>query len=127
MAITNYLEKKLLNHSLGAISYTMPEETYVGLFTTLPTDSVAGVEVVGTGYARQLVTWELPTDTGIRNATHVTFGSAGSSWGLVIGFGVWDTTTTGNLLYYGNINPTADLVAGDTYRLPSGAISLSMD
>jgi hypothetical protein len=93
----------------------------------LPTDAAAGIEVTGLAYARQLVTWAVPTDTGITSATHVTFGAAGSVWGLVVGFGVWDATTTGNLLYYGPVAPHTQIDSGDTYRLPTGAIVIGLD
>lgn len=127
MALSNYLERKLLNHSLGHISYTAPEEVYIGLFTTLPDDTVAGVEPTGIGYSRQLVTWGNADDTGILNATSITFGTAGSAWGEVVGFGIWDLAAVGNLLWYGEINPTADMQAGDTYRFPANSIAITLD
>ena len=34
--MTNFLEKKLLDHTLGKASWTMPTTVYMGLFTSDP-------------------------------------------------------------------------------------------
>jgi hypothetical protein len=49
---TAYLERKLIDHSTGKTSYTMPT-VYVGLFTAAPSDAGGGTEVTGGSYARK--------------------------------------------------------------------------
>jgi hypothetical protein len=37
--MTDYLEKKLLDHTLGKAAYTMPTTVYLALFTADPGDT----------------------------------------------------------------------------------------
>ena len=42
MAISNYLENKILNHTLNNVPYTQPEVVYLALFKSDPTDDNIG-------------------------------------------------------------------------------------
>ncbi len=99
----------------GGWGLTSPATTYVGLFTTNPTTdatvSYTGTEVSGGSYARVAVTsssgWSAISTVGtlsqISNAGVITFPTPTVSWGAVIGVGIFDAATTGNLLWWGSI------------------------
>lgn len=97
-----------------------PATTYVGLFTTSPTTdasaSYTGTEVTGGSYARVAVTsssgWSAITGgstapSQISNAGIITFPTPTVSWGTVLAIGIFDASTTGNLLWWGTITSQA--------------------
>jgi len=77
---------------------------YVGLFTVVGIDAGTGfTEVSGGSYARFATgsgDWEAATGSApsyIQNATQFNFPTPTGSWGTVVGFGLFDAPTTGNL------------------------------
>lgn len=105
---SNYLEFNILNHILTNVAFTSPTTTYVGLMTAMadPEDS-SFTEVTGGSYAREAIAWKAQTPTGsIENNGAITFTQATANWGTVIGFGVFDAVSAGNLLYWGFLGNT---------------------
>jgi hypothetical protein len=124
-AFTDAFENRLIDwllrgQTLGLAtgSGTGPTTTHIGLFTTTPTDSTAGTEVSGNGYARVAVTSSLANWAGTQaaastvassgntgttsNNAAITFPApSGGNWGVITGFGIFDAATGGNLLIYG--------------------------
>lgn len=100
---SNYLEYNILNHVLKNVSYTSPTTTYVGLMTALADpEGSSFTEVTGGSYAREAITWKDQNPTGsIENNGAITFTQATADWGTVIGFGIFDAVSAGNLLYWG--------------------------
>src|SRR5215470_2170817 len=105
---STYTQANRINYLRGTAYPAVPANFYVALFTTTPTNAgTGGTEVSGTGYARQAVPgstagWAAasgtnPTQTS--NAAIVNFGTAGSAWGTVVGFAIYDAVTGGNLIY----------------------------
>jgi hypothetical protein len=106
--LTQYAQKKLLDHTMGRAAYTMPS-VHAGLFTSSPgeTGSLAG-EVIGGSYARVALTAKMGATTlgtGVAlNTVAVTFPSPSASWGVVTHFGVMDAASAGNVLLYMPLN-----------------------
>lgn len=101
-AKTAYLANKLLDHSLRNTAYTAPVTVYLGLTTTLPTEAAAGTEVAGGSYARVAVTFNVAAGSLADNTGAITFPAATADWGEVVGLEIWDASSAGNRLYYGN-------------------------
>lgn len=105
--ISNYLTHKILDHVLGLTVYTGPANVYIALFTTMPNSAgVGGVEVVGGSYARPTVTnnttnWPNAASRIKSNGTAILFAQAGADWGNIVGAGIYDALTAGNLLIFG--------------------------
>jgi hypothetical protein len=110
---STYLSDKMLNWLKGTAFGTAPTTVYVALFTTNPTadDGTSAVEVSGNNYSRVAIT----TSSGfsalsgtnprqISNSGTVTFPTPSGSWGAVIGIGIYDASTAGNLLYWNSIS-----------------------
>jgi len=125
-AKTDYLEDAILNHVLRNTSYTSPTEVFVGLFTTLPSDDgTGGVEVSGGSYARQgAVTFGAPASGVVANAGAITFPTATASWGTVLGMGIWDLVSGGNLLYYGALATSKVVDIGDQISFANAALTV---
>lgn len=124
--ISNYLENKLLDHSLGTASYTMPT-VYLALHTADPTDTGGGAEVSGTAYARQAVSFSAAASGATSNSGNITFPAAGSNWGTVTHIGIWDALTTGNLLWHGSLTASQSVNTGNVFQINTGDLDVSLD
>lgn len=101
---SNYLEDKMLDHVLGGPDYTRPATLYFGLFTAEPNEAGTGTEVTGGSYARVAVTnnaTNFPASSGSQkqNGTPVTFVAATADWGTIVAVGVFDASSSGNMLF----------------------------
>lgn len=124
-AFSNYLENKVLLHVFGATAYTAPTTLYLALYTVAPDDTGGGTEVSGTSYARQTVAFTVVNDTA-SNTSAVEFPTAGSSWGTVVAVGIFDASTSGNLLAYGNLTSSKTIASGDVFRVPAGDLDITL-
>lgn len=59
-AITDYLETRLLDHTLRGDPFTSPTELFVSLHTAATTDAGGGTEVSGGAYARAQINTQQP-------------------------------------------------------------------
>ena len=124
-AKTDYLEDALLNHVLRNTSFASPTTIYVGLFTTMPIDDGSGgVEVSGGSYARQSVAFAAPASGIVANNALVTFPTATAAWGTVLGMGLFDALSGGNLLYYGTLTANKIVGIGDTISYAASALTI---
>jgi hypothetical protein len=127
--LTDYAEKKLLDHVLGVASYAMPSTVYLALFTSDPTETgVAGTEVSGNGYARQSISFTATTSgTGATsNSGNVTFPAATASWGTITHIGLMDASTVGNMLWYGPLTTSKAVNTGDQFQMAATKLSISL-
>ena len=121
---SDYFENAVLN-TLRNVSLAVAN-VYVALFTTLPgEDATGGVEVSGGSYARQAVTFNPPAAGSMTNSADVVFPQATASWGLVVGFWLYDAASGSNLLYFNNLTTSKQIDSGDQMKVPSDSISVS--
>lgn len=128
MSFSNYLETKVLDHVFGGTAYTAPSTLYVALFTADPTDANSGTEVttVGTGYARQTVTFTTSGAT-TSNDLAVEYSTATSNYGTVSHIGIYDASTGGNLLAHASLTSSKTIETGDVFRIPAGDLDITLD
>ena len=112
-----------------------PTNWYLGLFTVLPgQDGTGGTEVSGTDYARVSTgagDWAAAGATAARallNSAAITFPVVGAGgWGTVVGVGIWDASTAGDLRMIGSL--TGGSVAfneGSQRQIAVGGASISL-
>ena len=131
-AASNYLEDKVLNHTLGNASYAQPT-IYIGLFTNDSTNASVNLEagtlsdeVSGGGYARQTIDFgESSGGTASNNAT-VTFPTATGNQGTISHVAIMDALTGGNVLFYGSVTTAKQIQNGDTFQISNGNLSISL-
>src|SRR4030042_1987137 len=102
---SDFLELELLDHVFGKGAYT-PPTIYVALFTVAPTDTGGGTEVSGGSYARKSTAaadWNTAASGATSNANDITFVEATGDWGTVVAFALFDASTAGNMLYWGDL------------------------
>jgi hypothetical protein len=126
-AASDYLELKILEHTLGITSFTAPSTTYLALFTSDPTDAGTGTEVSGGSYARQSISWNTPASGATTNSADVTFPQATGNYGTVTHIGIFDASSSGNLLYHGALSASKSVETNDTFIVEAGDLSVSLD
>ena len=124
---SDYLENKLLDHTLKNTAYTSPTTVYVGLFTAAPSDSGGGTEVSGNNYARTAVTFASASGGATSNSALVTMPVPSGSWGLCTHFGIFDASSAGNLLYWGSLAVSQTPTTGNAVTFPIGDIDITED
>ena len=122
---SDYLENKLIDHSLGTTTFTKPTTIYAALYTVAPSDSSAGTEVTGGSYARQTITFSAASSGSASNNTNVDFNTMPAS--TVVAVAILDAATSGNMLYWGTLTTNRTVTAGDSIRIASGALVISLD
>lgn len=123
--LSDYLENKLLDHFLGTTAYTMPTTVYVGLYTVVPTDAGGGTQVTGGSYARQTAVFSGAASGTTSNTANIDF--AGMPAATTVAIGVFDALTAGNLLLWGTLTANKTTDAGDTLRIATGDLDISID
>lgn len=123
---SDYAEKAVLDWLLGGATPTRPSNRYVALFTATPSDTGGGTEVTGGSYSRQAATFGAATSSPPIQATT----TAALTWtnmpsATVTSVGIYDASTGGNLLYYGNLTASKSLTAGDNFTINSGNLTVA--
>ena len=133
-AASNYLENKVLDHTLryGSAPYVAPTTLYLALFTADPGEASSftnEVSTSGTGYARKTVTFAAASSGTSSSSATVTFDAAVTDWGTITHIAICDggTAGAGNQLYYGSLTTSKLIQTGDTLQFVSGNITVSLD
>jgi hypothetical protein len=125
-AMSNYLENALINATLRNTTYTSPSVVYAGLFTSDPTDAGSGTEVSGGSYARKAATFGAPSNGASTISSAIEFDQATGSWGTVTHFGIYDASTSGNLLYHGALTASKAIDTGDVFKFATSALTVTL-
>lgn len=125
-AASDYLENKVLDHVLKVASFTQPAALYLALYTAAPSDSGGGTEVSGGSYARQAVTFAAASGGTSASSATVTFPVATANWGTIGWIGIFDASTSGNLLFHGAVTAAKTIETGDTFQVTAGNLTISL-
>ena len=127
-ALSDYAEKLLLDFLMTTGTATRPTNWYVALYTGAPSDSGGGTEVSAGGYARQSVSFNAASSPGgtTSNSHEVSFTASGGDYGTVTHMGIFDASSSGNLLWHGALTASKTVADGDTLTFAVGNIDLTM-
>jgi len=130
MSFTNFLETEILDHVFAGAAYSAPGTHYLALFTAVSngeTGSVTEVSTSGTAYARVAVSFTTSGDT-TSNSGAVEYATAtGGGFGTVTHVGVYDASTSGNLMCYATLTASKAIAAGDVFRVPAGDLDITLN
>ena len=124
--MSNFLENALVNATLRNTTYTSPATVYVALFTTDPTDAATGTEVTGGSYARTSVAFAAPSNGAAASSADCTFPTCTSTWGTVSHIGIFDASTSGNLLYHTPLDTSKTIETGDIFKIASASLTVTL-
>ena len=124
---TDYAEEKALN---AVFNDDTARPYKMALYTVTPTETTSGIEVDGTGYSRQTISFGAVAGSGdtpskVTNNIVVTFGPATSGWGTVTGIAIFDKL--GNMLVYGTLEASQTVAIGNKVEFAVGAVEISLD
>ena len=125
--LTDYAENKILDHSLGRTSWTMPATVRVALYTTATNDAGGGTEVSGGSYARQALTVDAAASGATQNSALITFPVASADWGTITHVAVLDAASGGNMIWHGPLTASKTISNGDQLAIPAGDLDFSLD
>jgi hypothetical protein len=127
MSFSNFLETEILDHVFAGAAYTAPTTKYLALFTALADGEAGSVtEVTGGGYARQTVAFTTSGNTTSNNAA-VEYPTATANYGTVTHVGVYDASSSGNLMAYAALSSNKTIETGDVFRVPSGDLDITLN
>ncbi len=135
-----YLAKKQADETLGATDFVAPATVYLALFTVAPVNGVdtGATEASGGSYARKSIAndgthWSAATGTTTPcakvNAGTITMFTASadvSTAANIVAWGLYDASTSGNLLYYGPVGTPQPVLSGQTPTFAAGAIAIAL-
>jgi len=126
---TNFSEDLVLDFLFTASTATRPTAWYVALYTVAPGEAGGGTECSGTSYARQSASFTVSGTAPAQaaNSAAVEFPTAGGSWGTIVAAGVFDASTSGNLLAYADLTTSKTIDTGDVLRFNTGTLIVTLD
>lgn len=124
-AMSDYLENKVLDHVLGTSAYTFPSQAYLGLSTGSLGDDASGTELSGNNYSRVAINFDAASGGTTDNSAAVEFAAATGSWGTISHFGIYDASSSGNLLIHGAFSASKTIATGDILRVAAGDMDIT--
>ena len=139
-AASNYLENKLLDHTLkySTAPFVAPTTLYLALFLNTSGNALANLEAGtltdevptagSTAYARQTIAFDSASSGTSANTATVTFPAATASFGTVTHVAITDSATrgAGNVLFYGAVTSSKTIDSGDTFQVTAGNLTISL-
>lgn len=120
--LSTYMGNKVIDAVLNNTSFTPPASLYLALFESDPDFDGSGTEVVGGSYARQAISFGTAASRAITQNTDVTFTLPES---VTTHFGLYDASTSGNLLVFGELNNSIVTNDDDTITISNLIIGIS--
>lgn len=129
-AMSDYLEEVALNCLLNGAAWPSLPSVWLGLAVgSVFTDSSYASEASGGGYARKQLTAAFTTaDAGggqwqSKNTAGIAFVEATGAWGEIVGWGLFDAASAGNLLVHGAWDTSRQVYTGNTFYIePDGLV-----
>ena len=130
-SFSNFLELELLDHVFLTGSYSQPSNIYIALCKSTveedDTGSTLPSEVSGGSYARKsCATWDTASAGSTKNGVAITFAQATADWGTVTDFAICDAVTRGNMLAYGALGADKSVASGDTAKIATGDLKITL-
>lgn len=122
LAMSDYLENKVIDHCLRAQAHTPTANVYLAVCSTATSDTALGTEATGSGYARPAITFGAPS-LGV--ASNSVLASSTFPVGTWTHAAIMDASTGGNILFHGPLSTTRTTTLGQTVAFSVGEIVVS--
>lgn len=123
MTISNYAELRILDAILNNASLAIAA-VYVQLHTADPTD--AGTTAVAGETDRVVATFAAAASGQCVSDADIQWVSVAATE-TYHSVSLWDASTSGNCLWTGPLTVPKAVTAGDTFTIPSGQLTVSLD
>jgi hypothetical protein len=131
-AFSNYLEDQITGWIAGTTFATAPTATFVQLYSQDPTDagSATGALYSRVSIASGTGSWTRGTGNAgtITNASAITITSSATATASATYVALFSSATGGDLLFYGQLTPTAgkSIAVGDEVKFNASALTLTV-
>src|SRR5512145_1306835 len=126
-AATDYMENALLDHALKGTAYSQPTNIYVSLHSAAPTDAAPSTgEIAGGSYARQVCSSSFAAASGGSKATNADLTWTNMPATTVSHTAIFDSVTGGNGLFHGSLSASKTVNGGDTFKILSGQLTVTL-
>lgn len=127
--LSNFAEDLVLDWLFTTGSATRPTAWYVALYTVAPGEGGGGTEVSGGSYARQVATFTVSgtAPTTAENSVAIEFPTATGNWGTIVAAGIFDASTSGNLIAFADLTASKTIQSGDVLRFNAGTLTITLD
>ena len=123
MPFTTATANKLIDKLLRNTDFVHPTSLYVSLHTADPGQTGTN-EVTGGSYVRKAVTFTAGALKASANSGDVEF--TGMPTITVTHIGLWSASTGGNFWWGGSLTVSKALTAGDTLKIPTGDLTVTL-
>ena len=136
MSLFRYAENAVLNSFFGKTSdfgaLASRPTLWLGTSTTEPTNTATNITEPssGNGYARvetSAGSWTSSTTGQIENAVDILFNESTGNQGTQSWLVVFDSSTNGNAVFFGQITTPKAIGAGDQAKFSAGNITITLD
>jgi hypothetical protein len=132
-AASNYLENKVLDHTLRNTSFSQPSALYLAVFKNTSGNAATNLEegtltdeISGNNYIRKSIAFNAASGGTSASTATVTFDAATGDWGTVTHIAIMDAETSGNVLYWGALTTSKLIESGDTLQFVANNITISL-
>jgi hypothetical protein len=129
MAFSNYLEDEITGWINGTTFDAAPTSTFVQLYSQDPTESGSPTGALYTRVEVAAGGWTRVTSgtASLANTTAITITSSAASGATASHVGVFDTSASGNMLFYGALAASKVIASGDEVKFNAGALVLTVN
>ena len=128
-AFSNYLENEILDWVNGGAFPTQPSATWVQLFNGSPTEAGGGGTALYSRIAVNAGGWTTTTGATatITNTAAITISTAAATSAYADNFGIFDNSTSGNLLFLGGLSSPKTISVGDEVKFNASSLTIRID
>jgi hypothetical protein len=128
-AFSNYLENEILDWVNGGAFPSQPSATWVQLFDGSPDETGSGGTGLYTRVAVEAGGWTTTTGATatITNTNAIVMNASAATTAFADNFGVFDNSTSGNLLFYGALAVAKTVSVGDEIRFNASSLTIRVD
>ncbi len=134
-AFADVIANQILDLLLRNTAYVANSSSrFIGLFLTLPNAAgVGGVEPVVGSYARLEVAgatgraFSVGATATSDNDEDWTFIEATATWGLILGVGIFEELTAGDLILHGALDSNIQIDSGEIFQFDAGDLNVTLD
>ena len=123
---SDYLENKIIDHTLKGITFQPITTAYLAAFSTDPTDTGLGTECNWNNYARQAMTFGTITDGEVTTSAQLQFPALEGTDVTVGWIGIFDAATGGNMLYHTNLANAKTLTVDDVLSFAVSGVTVTL-
>lgn len=126
--LTRTAEDGLLTLLLAGTAFTVTTPIKVRLMTANGSDTAAGTELATSGgytAGGSTITWNSVSAGASASAADVSWTNMPAA--TIVGIEIWDSTGTPKRLWYGALTASRTTASGDTFTLPAGQVTVSLN